>query len=51
MAAEETKKSDEARAFYAEAARQTNFGKTSERPELAHALKVAGAAERASAVR
>ena len=42
--AEETKRPEEARTFYAEAARQTSFGKTSERPELAHAVKTAGIA-------
>jgi tetratricopeptide (TPR) repeat protein len=51
MAAEETKRPEEARAFYAEAARQTDFGKTSERPALAHAVKVAGTTETAEAGR
>jgi tetratricopeptide (TPR) repeat protein len=47
MAAEEDKRPEEARAFYAAAARQTDFGKTSDRPELAHAVKVAGSTETA----
>jgi tetratricopeptide (TPR) repeat protein len=47
MAAEEAKKPEEARAYYTAAARQTDFGKTSQRTDVAHAVKMAGAAETA----
>jgi tetratricopeptide (TPR) repeat protein len=47
MAAEEDKKPEEARAFYTAAARQTDFGKTSQRTDVAHAVKMAGTAETA----
>ena len=47
MAAEEDRKPEEARAFYTAAARQTDFGKTSQRTDVAHAVKMAGAAETA----
>jgi tetratricopeptide (TPR) repeat protein len=47
MAAEEDKKPEEARAFYTAAARQTDFGKTSQRADVAHAVKLAGSAETA----
>jgi hypothetical protein len=43
-AAEENKKPEEARAFYTAAARQTDFGKTSQRTDVAHAVKLAGSA-------
>ena len=46
-AAEETGQMEEARTFYTAAARQTEFGKDSRRPELAHAVKLAGAAQTA----
>ena len=47
MAAEEAKRSEEAREFYTAAARQTDFGKTSQRADLAHAVKVAETAQTA----
>jgi tetratricopeptide (TPR) repeat protein len=47
MAAEEDKKPEEAHAFYTAAARQTDFGKTSQRTDVAHAVKMAGTAETA----
>lgn len=47
MAAEEDKGPEEARAFYTAAARQTDFGKTSQRTDVAHAVKMAGSAETA----
>ncbi|WP_433977758.1 hypothetical protein RBB73_17840 [Tunturiibacter empetritectus] len=47
MAAEEDKKPEEARAFYTAAARQTDFGKTSQRTDVAHAVKMAGNTETA----
>jgi tetratricopeptide (TPR) repeat protein len=40
-AAEQAGLPDEARAFYKAAAQQTFFGKDSQRPELAHAVKIA----------
>jgi hypothetical protein len=43
-AAEQTGLTDQARAFYAAAARQTRSGANSARPELAHALQVAASA-------
>jgi hypothetical protein len=42
-AADEAGRPEEARAFYKAAAQQTNFGRQSQRPELAHAVKIAGA--------
>ena len=47
MAAEEAKRSEEAREFYTAAARQTDFGKTSQRADLAHAVEVAETAQTA----
>jgi tetratricopeptide (TPR) repeat protein len=47
MAAEDAKKPEEARAFYTAAAQQTNFGKTSQRADVAHAVKVAEATQTA----
>jgi tetratricopeptide (TPR) repeat protein len=47
MAAEEAKRYEEAREFYMAAARQTDFGKTSQRADLAHAVKVAETAQTA----
>ncbi|MBB5340674.1 hypothetical protein [Tunturiibacter gelidoferens] len=47
MAAEQDKKPEEARAFYTSAARQTDFGKTSQRTDIAHAVKMVGTAETA----
>jgi tetratricopeptide (TPR) repeat protein len=47
MAAEEAKKPEDARAYYTAAARQTDFGKTSHRTDVAHAVKMAGTAETA----
>jgi tetratricopeptide (TPR) repeat protein len=41
-AAEQAGLPDEALAFYKAAAQQTGFGKDSQRPELAHAVKIAG---------
>jgi tetratricopeptide (TPR) repeat protein len=41
-AAEQAALPDEARAFYKAAAQQTGFGKDSQRPELAHAVNIAG---------
>jgi tetratricopeptide (TPR) repeat protein len=43
-AAEQTGIAEQARAFYGAAARQTSSGATSTRPELAHAVQVAGTA-------
>jgi tetratricopeptide (TPR) repeat protein len=40
-AAEQAKRPEEARSFYDAAARQTNSGAHSQRPELAHAVKIA----------
>lgn len=42
QAAEEAGRPDQALAFYKAAAHQTNFGRQSQRPELAHAVKIAG---------
>jgi hypothetical protein len=42
-AAEQAKRPDEARSFYNAAAQQTNSGVHSQRPELAHAVKIVGA--------
>jgi tetratricopeptide (TPR) repeat protein len=47
MAAEDANKPREARAYYTAAARQTDFGKTSQRADVAHAVKVAGSTENA----
>jgi tetratricopeptide (TPR) repeat protein len=43
QAADEAGRPEEARAFYKAAAQQTNFGRQSQRPDLAHAVKIAGA--------
>jgi tetratricopeptide (TPR) repeat protein len=43
-AAEQAGLPDEARGFYKTAARQTDFGRHSQRPELAQAVKIAGEA-------
>jgi len=43
-AAEQAGLPDQARAFYGTAARQTSSGANSARPELAHAVQVAGTA-------
>ncbi len=43
QAAEQAKRPDEARAFYSAAAQQTNSGAHSQRPEIVHAVKIAGA--------
>ncbi len=42
-AAEQVKRPDEARAFYAAAAKQTDAGAHTQRPEVAHAVKMADA--------
>jgi tetratricopeptide (TPR) repeat protein len=42
-AAEQAKQPDEARSFYAAAAKQTHSGANTQRPEVAHAVKMAGA--------
>jgi tetratricopeptide (TPR) repeat protein len=42
-AAEQAKRPDEARSFYNAAAQQTNSGVHSQRPEIAHAVKIVGA--------
>jgi tetratricopeptide (TPR) repeat protein len=42
-AAEQAKRPDEARSFYNAAAQQTDSGAHSQRPEIAHAVKIAGA--------
>jgi tetratricopeptide (TPR) repeat protein len=42
-AAEQAKRPEEARSFYNAAARQTDSGAHSQRPEIAHAVKIAGA--------
>ena len=47
MAAEEANKPEEARSYYTAAARQTGFGKNSQRTDVAHAVKVAGSAQTA----
>jgi hypothetical protein len=47
VAAEDAKKPEEERAFYTTAAQQTNFGKTSQRADVAHAVKVAGTVQTA----
>jgi hypothetical protein len=42
-AAEQAKRPDEARGFYSAAAKQTNGGAHTQRPEVAHAVKMADA--------